>query len=185
MPLTVSRRQAVALTTLVLVGLSGTSCSAGSVSTGPGGTDAPSRDRVQGPPLIPATVPLPDGRALTCPGGAEPTVYVQRAAFEPLLTGGTQLVPGTYSITLQGRVVNETNSPILLSGLRLSVGKARWKPRVEVPAQLAANSSRAFVAKGSFRATRKEQARVSADLGWRWQDATLKPCGTKGLIEDD
>jgi hypothetical protein len=140
---------------------------------------------VQGPGSSPATVISKNGKVITCPSGAEPTVYIEEATFGPLLTGGTRLSRGTYSIALHGRVVNETNSPILIRSIQLAVGSTRWRIRVSHPRRLTSGDSKPITAEGSFRNEHVQQAKVSAHLTWSWRDAGLLPCGAKGLIEDD
>jgi len=131
-------------------------------------------------------VKLRDGRVLTCPSGSEPTVYVQEATFAPLLTTqGTQMEKRTYTIALSGRVVNETDAAVAVRGLRFTVANKPWTPHVALPALLAAGDAAPFQARATFRSSRRQSVRVGAHFNWAWEDQGLRPCGDKGLIEDD
>ena len=140
---------------------------------------------LQGPPLTATTVLSGSGRRVTCPKGAAPTVDIEQASFSPRLAGGTEMVPGTYRIILHGSVVNETNSPIRVTGVGIVVNGHPWHPQVARPGRLGAGEAQPLVVDGTYESRAHGRARVAAYLKWDWQDARLRPCGVKGLIEDD
>jgi hypothetical protein len=39
--------------------------------------------------------------------------------------------------------------------------------------------------RGTYTAARTERVDLRTKLSWRWTDASLTPCGTKGLVDDD
>jgi len=171
-----------ALLAAVTAGCSGTRPAA---DVGTAETARSAAPTVQGPALDPATVLSTAGTRITCPKGAEPTVDLEHAEFSPGLTGGTRLDRRSYRISLRGRVVNETNSPVRISGVGLAVDGYPWHARIARPARLAPGESQPLSVSGTFRSTRPQQARVAAYPRWHWEDVRLRPCGDRGLIRDD
>jgi hypothetical protein len=178
-------------TATILVAMLGAVTTAGCSSTGAaddrgtGGLPTAVPPRVQGPALHPATVLSTAGSRITCPKGAEPTVDLEQAEFHPDLAGGTRLGRRSYRITLHGSVVNETNSPVRISGIGLVVDGSPWHPRISRPGRLGPGESQPLVVEGTFRSTRRQQARVAAYPRWHWEEVRLRPCGDRGLIKDD
>jgi hypothetical protein len=140
---------------------------------------------LQGPPLKAATIFSGTGRQITCPKGAAPTVDIEHATFHPKLLGGTRMGARTYRIALRGSVVNETNSPVRVTGVGIFVNGAPWHPQVARPAQLGAGEEQPLVVNGVYHSPARSRARVAAYLQWDWQEAQLRRCGVKGLIQDD
>lgn len=143
-------------------------------------------DRVQGPPLHRATVVTHDGTRIKCPMGSEPYLFINDAYFTPKLHLGTTFVPGQYRVRLTGTVANETTSAIVIDQIRPHVGTQIWRhARVIAPAALKANSSGRLTIVGVYRVRHVQPASVSGTLGWHWQQRSLKPCLSRGLIQDD
>lgn len=166
---------------LVVAGLSG--CGAADGGSPAPSSAAPPRG-LQGPPLVPRVL-LRAGARVTCPTGAEPAVVLERAEFRPGLVGGTRLTPGPHRITVTGSVTNETNSPVQVLGVVLRVGGRWWPATVSSPSRLGPGEGRDLVAVGGYRSPRSQQARVRATLRWRWVEPRLRPCGDRGLLNDD
>lgn len=185
MPLNTLRR-VPALTVLVVTVL------LGGPLTGCSGTDDPARPvrtaaaprGLLGPPLTPRVL-LGALGPVTCPTGAEPTIDLERAEFRPGLVGGTRLSNGMHRITLTGSVTNETNSPVHVLGVTMRVGGRRWRAAVSGPTRLGPGAAGAILVRGTYRSRRTQQARVGAALHWRWTDPDLRPCGHRGLLDDD
>jgi hypothetical protein len=147
---------------------------------------AATSNRVQGPPLRPATVVGSDGARVTCPSGSQPYVFINDAYFVPALKRGTLFVPGTYRIRMTGTVANETTSGIVIDQIRLHALTTIWRrAHVTAPHRLAANSSGRLTIVGTYRSHSVQQANVSATMGWHWQQRTLAACMSRGLIQDD
>jgi hypothetical protein len=153
--------------------------------TAPAAPREHSASTLQGPPLKAATVFSGRGRQITCPKGAAPTVDIEQAAFRPRLLGGTRMGPRIYRIALRGSVVNETNSPVRVAGVGIFVNGAPWHPQVARPARLGAGEAQPLIVHGIYHSSGWSRARVAAYLQWDWQEARLRPCGVKGLIQDD
>jgi hypothetical protein len=150
-----------------------------------GSTGAEGASVLQGPRRAPAVVLSPDGKRITCPEGAEPGVNLTAATFDPPLRGGMRFDRGTYELLFTGVVVNQTTRPIVVTGIEALAGHRSWRPHVEAPVSLAANSSGRLVLRGRYTSPAARSAAVSARLHWRWHDRQLAPCGAQGLIEDD
>jgi hypothetical protein len=132
-----------------------------------------------------AVVTRADGAKVTCPHGAEPTVTLTNASFEPALTGGTSFRPGHYRIRLVGTVDDETGAAVDVRAVKLTVGGRTWSGKPTVATRVAANSSARLVIEGEYVARRTERVDLRAQLDWRWTDPGLSACGEQGLIEDD
>lgn len=185
MPLNPFRRVPVltALVVTVLLGGPLTGCSDADDPTRPARTTAAPRGLL-GPSLAPRVL-LGAGGRVTCPTGAEPTIDLERAEFRPGLVGGTRLSNGTHRITLTGSVTNETNSPVQVLGVTMRVGGQRWRAAVTGPTSLGPGEAGGIAVRGTYRSRRTQQARVGATLHWRWTDPDLRPCGHRGLLDDD
>jgi hypothetical protein len=168
---------------LLVVGLfAGRDHSSSARETDPAPT-APSR--IQGPAVRPTTVRNPDGTHVPCPVGAEPAVSLEAVRFTPALSGGTRLLRGAYRVLARGSVVNETNMPIVVRRLVVTIGGRRWDAVVRRPQRVAAQDKRPLMIRGTFVSTATAHARLATRMSWGWQDARLKPCRSKGLVEDD
>jgi hypothetical protein len=132
-----------------------------------------------------STTPAAGHRGPACPTGALPRVTLTGATFSPPLTGGTSFVKGRYTITLVGTVDDETGAGIDVRGLRLTIGGRPWTARPTVATRVAAQTSARLAVTGTYTATRTERVDLRTKLSWRWTDAALTPCGTKGLVDDD
>jgi hypothetical protein len=126
-----------------------------------------------------------DGTRVTCPHGAEPTVTLTGAQFEPALSGGTSFARGRYRIRLVGTVDDETGAAIDVRGVRFTLGGHAWAGKPAVATRVAANSSARLVVEGEYVARRTERVDLRSHLDWRWADPGLSACGAKGLIDDD
>lgn len=164
----------------------------GGLLTGCSGADGPTRPApaaatprgLQGPPLVPRVL-LRGGERVTCPTGSEPAIDLERADFHPGLVGGTLMSSGKHRIALTGSVTNETNSPVQLLGVTMRVGGQRWPAAVTGPTRLGPGEAGEIVVRGTYRGRRTQQAQVAAALHWRWTDPDLRPCGHRGLLDDD
>ncbi len=138
-----------------------------------------------GPAAGPAVASSSGTGGHRCPSGALPRVTLTGATFSPPLAGGTSFVPGRYTITLVGTVDDETGAGIDVRGLRLTVGGRPWTARPTVATRVAPQTSARLVVRGTYTATRTERVDLRTKLSWRWTDASLTACGTKGLVDDD
>lgn len=168
---------------LALAGLL-TGCGVGSEVSAEPPTPTSSPRGLQGPPLVPRVL-LRAGERVTCPTGAQPAINLQRADFRPGLIGGTRLGRGLHRIVITGSVTNETNSPVQLLGVTVRVGGERWPATVTGPTRLGAGGAGELVVRGAYRSPTTQQALVRATLRWRWTDPDLRPCGHRGLLDDD
>lgn len=143
------------------------------------------RSTIQGPQPKPAQVRLPDGRTLTCPRGAKPAVVIEGLDVQPPLADGTQFRRGTYRVVVRASVVNETNRPIRVGAFRAEIGGRPWRARVSAPTELPADAKAPVSVRGVFHSGARRDASVSTDFTWHWRETGLRPCGAKGLVEDD
>lgn len=122
---------------------------------------------------------------VTCPEGAVPAVNLTSARFSPQLVGGTDFAPGSYGITLSGVVANESTAPVVVRSLTLTVGGAPWTADVSPVGTVAAQTSTPITVRGTYRSRGPARVAIEAHLDWQWQEPALRPCGEKGLVEDD
>ncbi len=174
------------LTALLLSSGGGAAAAPADAAAGTTGASRPAvvtLPRPASPP--PIVVTRPDGRRVSCPRGAEPTVTLTGAQFEPALTGGTSFVRGRYRIRLVGAVDDESGAGIDVRGVRLTLGGRAWAGRPIVATRVGAYASAALVVEGEYVARGPERVDLRAQLLWRWSDSGLAPCGTRGLVHDD
>jgi len=131
------------------------------------------------------TITGPDGSTVTCPSGARPAVALESVRFDPSLSGGTRLLRRTYHVLARGSVVNETNMPIVIDRLRVSVGGRRWPAVVRRPAAVPAQAKEPLLVRGTYVNARSARARLTTRLSWHWKDPRLRGCRSRGLVDDD
>jgi hypothetical protein len=171
-------------------------------ATTPGGSaqpsDRPGRPMVPlsppaQPPGAPTVPPVPPdqpnlvhrgSRTLLCPSGIVPMVQIQGATFSPPLTSGTSFGVGRYTITVRGRVTNETSAAIELRSLQITVDGRPWHGTTTVT-PVAAQDFTPITFQGTYDSPTPHRAVVDSRLQWQWQARGLRPCGEEGLVEDD
>lgn len=126
-----------------------------------------------------------DGAQIFCPTGAVPAITVNDAVFEPALHGGRAFDAGRYRIRLRGLVVNETTATIAVEAYTVTVGDAVWPARVTAPVTVAAGSAADLAVEGTYDSAGNTQASVHVAMRWDWSATSLRPCGKRGLVEDD
>lgn len=181
-----SRRRARArVAACAAVAVLGGGVTAAALLPGAGAAEHP--NRTQGPATVAATVVGAAGKAVSCPVGATPSVKITAAYFTPRLDRGTTFKAGrAYRIRLEGTVVNETTSPIVVTDVLPTINGGGWAGATTTrPDGLAANSSGSLVIEGTFKGLSTRQAAAGASLRWHWSDSQLAPCGEKGLVDDD
>ncbi len=140
-------------------------------------------------PVAPSSAPppivAPDGRTVACPTGSVPATKLTEASFNPALAGGSAMDTGRYQIRLRGTVANETNQPITVREVRVTVRGQPWPARVTVPAEVAAQSSVDLAIEGTYDSSSTGAVDIKTELAWAWQAGELASCGEAGLIEDD
>ncbi len=146
---------------------------------------AGARSVVQGPQPKPARVRLADGRFLTCPRGAKPALVVEGLDVRPPLSGGTRFLRRTYRVVVRASVVNETDRPIRVGSFRAEIAGRPWRARVSAPSALPADAKSPVRVRGVFHSRTRRRASFATDFRWHWREAELRPCGAKGLTEDD
>jgi hypothetical protein len=127
----------------------------------------------------------PDGARIFCPSGAEPAITVNEATFTPTLQGGRSFAAGRYQIKLRGLVVNETTASIAVDTYTVTVGGAAWPATVHAPAMVAAGTAGAITVDGTYDSTGPAPADLHVGMQWVWSATSLRPCGKRGLVEDD
>jgi hypothetical protein len=139
-----------------------------------------------GPNAEPITVTGPDGRAISCPVGSEPSVYLTYGSFTPPLTGGTVMAKGRYHIHMRGSVNNETGAAVDIRLLTAAVRGRFWpQAKITVPRSIKPQSSVPIEIDGDYHSTESGSVNVATHLDWRWHSADLAACGAAGLVEDD
>jgi len=151
----------------------------------PSGRDAPPTPLAAAPAPSIRTIAGAGGSRITCPHGAEPRITLTGAEFAPTLKGGTSFVSGRYGIRLHGTVDNETNVPVIVEAVGLTLGGHPWVAKPSVATRIPAQASAVLNVTGTYAATRPERVDLRAHLRWRWADPALAPCGSEGLVEDD
>jgi hypothetical protein len=150
---------------------------------------APARPQPSMLPAGPAeTAPVAvgaDGAQIFCPTGAVPAITVNDAAFEPALHDGRTFGAGTYRIRLRGLVINETTATIAVDAYTVTVGDAVWPAKVSAPTALAAGTAADLTVEGTYDSAGRNQASVHVAMRWDWSATSLRPCGKRGLVEDD
>ncbi|MFC5002495.1 hypothetical protein ACFPIJ_32250 [Dactylosporangium cerinum] len=144
------------------------------------------------PPALPAgpdgaaeVVVGADGAQIFCPAGAAPTITVNDAAFEPALSDGRSFAAGKYRIRLRGLVINETTASIAVDTYVVRVGDTVWPAKVDGPATIKAGGADELTVDGTYDSTGPTQASVHVTMQWVWSATSLRPCGKRGLVEDD
>lgn len=127
----------------------------------------------------------PDGAQIFCPSGAAPAITVNDAAFEPALSDGRSFAAGKYRIRLRGLVINETTATIAVDTYVVRVGDTVWPATVRGPATIKAGGADELTVEGTYDSTGPTQASVHVTMQWVWSATSLRPCGKRGLIEDD
>lgn len=120
-----------------------------------------------------------------CPRGAQPAVVVSNVYFTPRLAGGTTFEPRTYRITVQAKVKNETTAAIDVTRLTATVEGRAWTASTVAPTSVPANAAALVTFTGPYTSPVVQQARVATQLAWQWHNAALRPCGDRGLVEDN
>ena len=72
-----------------------------------------------------------------------------------------------------------------LRGCALRSAAARGPPGPRSPPGSRRRPRPGSVVRGTYTATRTERVDLRTKLSWRWTDASLTACGTKGLVDDD
>jgi hypothetical protein len=126
-----------------------------------------------------------DGAQIFCPNGAAPSITVNNADFEPTLGDGRSFAAGAYRIKLRGLVINETNATIAVSTYVVTVGDVAWPAAVHGPSVVAAGSADEITVDGTYDSAGPAQASVHVSMQWVWSATSLRPCGQRGLVEDD
>ncbi|MEV4517512.1 hypothetical protein AB0K00_52220 [Dactylosporangium sp. NPDC049525] len=127
----------------------------------------------------------PDGAQIFCPSGAAPTITVNDAAFEPALSDGRSFTAGKYRIRLRGLVINETTASIAVDTYVVRVGDTVWPATVHGPATVQAGGADELTVEATYDSTGPTQASVHVTMQWVWSATALRPCGKRGLVEDD
>lgn len=120
-----------------------------------------------------------------CPKGAVPRVVIEGVQVSPALGAGLWLRPGRSRITVRGSLVNDASAAIVVRRVPLTVGGSAWHPHVRFARTIGPYSSETFLARGAAVVTSRERMALAARLSWAWQDHEIRPCGPKGLAEDD
>lgn len=141
------------------------------------------------PTLPPAEPSQPNvvhrnGGTMSCPEGIVPMVQIQGATFSPELRNGTTFEVGRYTVTVHGRVANETTAPIQLRSLQVTIDGRPWHQTTAVRT-VAAQDFAPISFEGVYDSTALHRAVVDSRLQWQWQEPGLRPCGEEGLVEDD
>jgi hypothetical protein len=126
-----------------------------------------------------------DGTQIFCPTGAVPAVTVNDAAFEPALHDGTTFSAGQYHIRLHGLVINETTATIAVDAYTVTIGETVWPAHVTAPGALGAGTAADLTVEGTYDSAGPGQASVHVAMRWDWSATSLRPCGQRGLVEDD
>jgi hypothetical protein len=156
---------------------------------GPATPAAPARARPSMLPAEPAEagtiVVGPDGAQIFCPSGAAPTITVNEAVFEPALKDGRSFAAGRYRITLRGLVINETTATIAINSYAVTIGDTAWPATVAAPKSVGAGTATPISVDGTYDSTGPAQASLHVNMQWVWSATSLRPCGKRGLVEDD
>jgi hypothetical protein len=119
-----------------------------------------------------------------CPAGIEPYVYVATATFTPGLDSGRQFRPGSYTVRVAGYAINETDAPITVSTVLVTVNGVHSS--VQPSGKLIPAYGRTdFSLQTTYGSSRQQQAAIHTDLSWHWADTALARCGNAGLVPED
>ncbi|WP_426503120.1 hypothetical protein ACPPVO_36610 [Dactylosporangium sp. McL0621] len=138
-----------------------------------------------GPGEPPQTATAPDGTQIFCPSGAVPAITVNEATFAPTLQGGQSFAAGRYQIKLRGLVLNETTASIAVETYTVTIAGAAWPATVHAPDTVAAGTAGEITVDGTYDSTGPAPADLHVAMHWVWSVTSLRPCGPRGLIEDD
>jgi hypothetical protein len=138
-----------------------------------------------GPAVEDNVVAGADGTRMKCPSGQLPAITVQNASFAPPLAGGHAFTKRRYRIRLTGTAANDTTAPIAITGVVVSVGGHDWRPDVTAPTVLLPSTGGGVEIDGTYDSPAPAAASIHAALQWQWQTTMLRPCGVRGLIDDD
>jgi hypothetical protein len=138
-----------------------------------------------GPAAEDNVVTSADGSQMRCPSGQLPAITLQNARFAPPLADGHAFAKGRYRIRLTGTAANDTTAPIAITGVVVTVGGHQWRPAVTAPTALRPSTGGDIAIDGTYDSPAPAAASIHAALQWQWQAVMLRPCGVRGLIEDD